>query len=228
MTLFVAAAREGADAVRNNWRAFAIIVIAAWVTAGLFYLLPGLQAVAEAAARFKTSGGLAFAAVSTAIACVTIPEIGKCLMKQPPTPLRDYPFLFMFWAGIGIMVDLFYSYLAQTVGGGTSPPIVATKVLWDQAIFSPLITMPYGVFLFAFKEGGYRLSGVPKVLSGGVGWRRWLATTVTCWGFWIPTVTAIYALPGDVKFLMFLAMEGTWGVLLVHILSRADVSSGHN
>ena len=228
MTLFLAAAREGADAVRQNWRAFLVIVAAAWALAALFYLVPGLQAGAEALARHKTQGGIVFAAISTAVACISIPEIGKRIMRQPPTPLADYPFLFLFWAGIGIMVDVFYAYLGRTIGVGTSPGVVVQKVLCDQFLFSPFITMPYGVILFGFKEAGYRFSKLPLILGGGVGWRRWLATTVTCWGFWIPTVTAVYALPGDVKFLMFLAMEGTWGVLLVHILSRAEEISGHN
>ena len=228
MNRFAAAAREGADAVRNNWRAFVIIVGAAWILAALFYVVPGLQFAAEAAARYKTNGGLFFSAVSTAIACIAIPEIGKRIMRQPPTPLVDYPFLIVFWSIIGVVVDLFYAYLGRVVGVGTTPGVVVTKVLYDQFVFSPFVTMPYGVVMFGFKEAGYRLHRLPLVLGAGVGWRRWLATTVTCWAFWIPTVTAVYALPGDVKFLMFLAMEGTWGVLLVHILSHAEENSGHN
>jgi hypothetical protein len=47
--------------------------------------------------------------------------------------------------------------------------------------------------------------------------QRYMALLITCWGFWGPVLAAVYSMPSNLQFVMFLCAQGVWSLLLVTV-----------
>lgn len=212
-----AAVRASWAAVVQNWRPFVLIQGLAIALVVAYYLVPSFQGLADAASRYKVEGGLVFSGLSTAFAGLAIPEIAKRLTLKVKTPANHMAFQVVFFAIIGIAIDLFYRLLAATVGPGHDARTVIEKVLIDQLVFSPLLSIPYSTGAFLWEEHEFSLARTGAAIRGGEFGRRYASVMVSCWAFWFPVLAAVYAMPPNLQFLLFLFAQGAWSLLLVHL-----------
>src|SRR5690349_1451164 len=104
----------GWNAVILNWRAFVAIQVVCVLMVVAYYALPSVQSACAVLARWKEEGGIAFAALSVAIAAVIIPEIVRRATRTPrdkPLTFGDVLFQFLYFAGLGIAIDILYKGL---------------------------------------------------------------------------------------------------------------------
>jgi hypothetical protein len=206
-------------AVVKNWRPFLLIQTAAVVLVAAYYLLPGAANATQWLADIKVRGGLLFAAVATALAGGALPELAKRLTKSGNRGLKasDVAFQLAFFGFLGITIDLLYRGLAVLFGAAATPAIVFKKVLFDQFVYSPFISMILGTTLFLWKDAGFSAKQTAAAFHDGTWASRYISLLLLCWAFWIPMLACVYAMPTNLQFILFLCADGAWGLLLLSI-----------
>jgi len=212
----------GFRAVRANIKPFLVIQALAVVLLVTYYASPGFQSFGETLSGVKERWGLAFAGLTTAFAGFALPGVVKKATGMPAAKdARDVCFQIGFFILIGIFVDVLYRGLSVVFGTGTDIGTVATKVVVDQLVFSPLVSIPFSTTAFAWQESGYSVPRLSQVLRGGGFGRRYGPLLATCWAYWIPILCVVYALPSGLQFWMFLCAQGAWSLLLIHLGTRS-------
>ena len=211
--------RPGVDAVREGLRPFLLIQCCAVAAVLAFYFWPAFQGAADQLRRVKDAGGLAFSGLATACAGVVLPEIARRVTLGTKSQARHLVFQAAVFAVIGITVDLLYRLLAVLIGNEPSPSVVIRKVLIDQFVYSPSISILISTVAFLWEAEGFSLRKTREALAHGGFLQRYLPILITCWCFWIPVNAATYSLPTRVQFILFLCAQGAWSLLLVHIAS---------
>ena len=216
-----AAAARGVEAVRHNARPFLLIQTVAFAAVAAYYFLPGAPAAVAGVARLKREGGLPLSALSNALAGAVLPEIARVATGRKRTGGAEMGFQLLFFAALGVYVDLLYLALGAVWGNAPDVPTVGKKLLFDQLVSSPLVTIPFSTFAFVWKDGGFSLDRTWNRFRAEGGFLvRYLPTLVTCWGFWGPVLVAVYAMPGDLQFPLFLFAQASWTLLLLHLNER--------
>jgi hypothetical protein len=186
----------------------------------LYYAAPPFRSAVDGLQPFVSKGGLPFAALATAASGAILPECARLVTRRPLTPRVKLLFQCVFFAILGISVDLLYILLARLLGSSHSFPTVAAKVLVDQFLYSPTCSMVLSVLAFSWEANRFSLEGTRRALRKGGFGRLYFPLLVTCWCFWIPVLAAVYALPTRLQFLLFLCANGAWSLLLVVIASE--------
>ncbi len=209
-------------AIRRNWKPFVLIQIAAVAVVFAYYLAPGFRDFAESIGRVKAQGGLVFAALSTAFAGALLPELAKRIFAKEGRQfdVADFGFQVCLFGFLGVTVDLLYRWLGTVLGTSASVVVVVEKVVFDQLVYSPLISMSLCSFLFLWKDSGFHLAKTMRLARDGTLSRRYAGNMVACWFFWIPALTAIYAMPVPLQFCLYLCVEAAWALLLLSMAGR--------
>ena len=209
-------------AVRSHWRPFVFIQLGAIAVASGYYLSPGFQAWTVQIAQIKANGGLPFAALSTAFAAAVLPELAKRLFAREKRTMdwADFGFQACLFAFLGITVDLLYRWLGIWLGNSPSVTVVAKKLAVDQILYSPLLSMPLCTLMFLWKDTGFSASRTKVLLQDGSFAKRYVGNMIACWLFWIPVLTAIYAMPQTLQFCLYLCVEAAWALLLLSMAGR--------
>ncbi len=221
MSQFSSAAARGVEAVRHNAKPFLLVQGIAVLLAVGYYTFPGAPAAMSSVAQIKRDGGLPLSALATAIAGAIFPEIARISTGRKRTGGWELSFQLLFFGAIGILIDLTYQLLGQIFGNDPSVATVAKKLLADQLLFAPLVSIPFSTAAFAWKDSGFSFGRTANSFRAHGGFlAKCLPTLVTCWGFWAPVLIAVYAMPGDLQFPLFLAAQTAWSLLLLHLNDR--------
>lgn len=216
------AVEPGLQAVRANLRPFLLIQACAIALLAAYYASPGFQRAGEPLIRFKELAGLAFSAASTMFAGYVLPWLAKrAVGVSTRDDVREIALQCSLFALLGSIIDLWYRGLAVVIGAGTGPGIVAIKVLADQFVFSPLVSIPISTAMFGWRDAGFSLGRTRALFGGGEFARRYWPLLVTCWCFWLPILCVVFALPVGLQFWMFLCAQAAWSLLLVHVNRRS-------
>lgn len=215
----------GISAVRNNLRPFLLIQVCLIAGAISYYQLPAVQAFAENLAKTKVQSGLLGAALANIFASIVIPQTAQALSRAPLLARRDVPFQILFFGSIGMIIDLLYQVLDRIFGKDPNLVTLIQKVCADMFVSSPLLTIPFSAAMFAFHERGYSLSRTRTAFRNGGFQAIYLPMLVTCWAFWLPAVSAIYAMPNPaLQFLLYLFAEAGWSLIIVH-MARSEAAA---
>lgn len=188
-----------------------------------YYLVPATAGFFADLARWQSSGGLPFTAVTTALCGGLLPFL---LLRGHRDTRGNHPwphlvFFMLFWAWKGCEVDLWYRGLTWLYGNGHDPSTIVRKVLSDQFGFNPFYAAPVGNLCFAWKDAGFRWRPVAADLQAGRWYaRRVLPVLMAVWFLWIPVVCCVYALPLPLQMPLFNVVLCFWSMLFAHILSR--------
>ncbi len=216
----------GWEAVRANSRPILIIQSLALLLLVAYYASPALQVIGADLGRRKEAWGLAFPMATAAFAGFVLPAIAKRVagLRVAEGP-GDAVFQVLFFGTVGCIVDVWYRVQTHWFGPGTDPLTVATKVLVDQFGFSVLISIPLTTTLFGWREAGFSVARARSIFADG-GWlKRYGPTLASCWGYWLPILSIVYALPGPLQFWMFLCAQAAWSILIVAMGARSREAS---
>ena len=163
-----------------------------------YYFLPAAHGLFDRLALWRTAGGYAFSALSTALCGGVLPFL---YLRFNPATRDAYPwphlvFFALFWFWKGAETDLWYRTLAWLYGHGTGAGTIARKVVTDQFGYNLLYAAPFGSLCFAWKDAGFRRAPVAADLRAGRWYyRRVFPVLLAVWALWIPVVCCVYALP---------------------------------
>ncbi len=211
------------QAVRTYWPAILLIQSLALCVVLSYYKLAGAAAFFGKIAEWKTGGGLLFAASSTIVSGGIIPEVLKRFFRPQGVPAPNRGELihqFMMWAWLGILVDRFYWLQGQVFGMGNDIATLLSKVLADQFIFTPFVSLPLIVSWFLLYESKYHpgrwIAGLsPKRITS-----RILPLWATCLSFWPIMLLTVFSLPSELQFPLFLFGNSAYSILMIFIARR--------
>lgn len=215
-----ALAAPGLAAVRESFRPFLLIQACAVLAACAYYLWPAFQGLSDRLQHVKSLGGLPFTALSSAFAGAVLPEFARLATRRERTEGSRLVFQLVFFAWLGVTVDLLYRLMALLFGTKVSVPVVLEKVAVDQFVFAPCVSVMFSTLLFAWEGERFSFSRTAGALSKGGFAKRYFPLLVTCWAFWIPVLLAVYALPLNLQYMLFLFTQAAWSLLLVHIAGK--------
>lgn len=216
----------GVASVRENYRQVLLMQAAAAAIVFWYYRSPSLQIGAEQIARAKQLGGLPMAFAAGAVAGGLLPELAKLLTGKlrrfDRAWLGDTAFNGFLYGWIGVFVDLLYAALARLFGADNDPITILKKLAVDMGLFTTLVSIPFGVYLFALRAAGWN----PARMARGLGRHSYrdkvLPAMIPSWAFWIPMLCAVYALPTALQFPFAIVAEASWSLLFVFIARRQN------
>lgn len=192
-------------------QAFALVLVLAY-----FWHAPTHAALNRLSA-WRSEVGLIFAIVSTGLFGGLLPF----LYLKTTTGRYTWPqgaLITAFWAYKGFEIDLWYRILAHVVGEGHSPSIIATKTVFDQLVYCPLIAIPLTAIAYLYAETHFNARAVLADLRAP-GWyvRRVLPILISNLAVWIPAVCLIYALPTPLQLPLQNIVLCFFTLLLAHL-----------
>lgn len=207
-------------ALQQYWPAFIGLQIFAGLLAVGYYAGGPVRTAAHWLLDWKVAGGLWFVIAANIFSGVVLPETLKLWLRAPgrkaPT-LRDLLHLSGLMAVFGVAVNEFYRWQGAWFDDFSGVTAVALKILVDQFVYALFFALPVVVVWFAWKEYGYSLAKTWTALTPREFLRRLVPLYVPNVIFWVPALIALYALPTELQFLLFVFINGAWCLLMVFI-----------
>lgn len=220
---------KGASPVHEAWAAvravrapFIAIQLSMLATGAAYALSPGFRGSLEGLAAFRERGGPLFASGGMIVAGLVVPELARKLsgLRSEITSWRVLLLYIAFFGALGAIVAGLYDAMTGVLGDAQDLPGIATRLVFDQAVFSPLLSMPLATFVFSWRDADFRLAGVAQEARSGDLKQRYARLLVTCWLFWIPVLIAVYAVPLLLQFPLALIAEAAWSLLMLALERR--------
>lgn len=217
----------GLRALRTAWKPILLIQsILVFVVVG-YYFAPAVGRFLESVAEFKNQTGIWFALGVGFFSGGVLPELARAATGQVKNLdrefARDTVYTGFVYAVIAVCVWVLYAILESLFGPTTSYLVLAKKVLVDQLIFSPFVSIPVAFHLFGWREVGFKASYFKNVFI----WEFYKTNVgpplVMCWAFWGPTVTCIYLFPINLQFVISAFCQGVWSLIFV-LMVRAKLA----
>ena len=194
----------------------------------LYYTLPSLQSLPDQLDNIRrTVTPKIFVVVSIWFVSIVVPEIAKRATRQKVEPItwQDVVLRMVYFAIVGIAVDALYNWMDAAYGAskgehGLNLGPVVKKVLTDQFLFSPLVSMPLAAITFLYKDKDFSFSETGKALRAGEFWRRFFPLLMTCWMYFGPVTIAMYSLPLGLVFPVAMTANAAWGIIVVAVASH--------
>lgn len=216
--------RPGVEALRQHWRPFVLIQVAALAALLCFFYLPVVNVQVTRLAEWNQARGWVSAAIASALAGGLLPEFAKLATRIDPKPLsrrlRDTAFTMAFFLVNGSCVYFFYRLQAELFGAVADVPTTVKKVAFDQFVFTPFFSLPMSLAAFTWLKHDFRPTPTLFDLHWSAMLRRLPTIILPAWAFWIPMTAMIYSLPGAIQFVLFSFALGAWSLLLVFITTH--------
>lgn len=180
-----------------------------------YYFYPPTRQWLDHLAEIKGRWGYGYAAVNAIIAGAVIPELLRIVVFQKGavrrTNFSNLLFTVPFWCFMGVAVDFFYRCQAGWFGDDATFAVVVKKVLVDQFLYNPLFAAPLTVWLYDWKNRGYRFQAA---FFTPAYYRDFIVPALfATWGVWIPIVTILYSLPSLLQIPLFGLALTLWVML---------------
>ncbi len=189
-----------------------------------YYSFPAMQQCLAVLAEWKRNGGLLFSAFAAAMAGGVLPEILAIVIFQrgrvTPQNWKNIVFNMCLWGFEGMIVDLFYQLQGRLFGTGVDFWTIVKKAMVDQFVYTPILATPLSLGAYEWKNQGYALKGMSRVLTADYYKNKAVPTLVANWGVWIPLVAVIYSMPPLLQFPLFTLGLTFWVMLLTYITSQ--------
>ncbi len=213
-------------ALRTCWPVFLILQACAGLLVVGYYTVGPIRETAHWMLGWKESGGLLFVAAATVFSGAVFPEGLKALLRPRgyrPLDAVGWLHLGALMALLGIAVDAFYRLQGHWFGEADGATVVVLKMLVDQLVYAPFFALPVVLVWFEWKENGYDLRSTAASVRPSLFRHRLPRLYLPNLLFWVPSLVALYALPGDLQFLLFIFINAAWCLLMVLIASEVSV-----
>ena len=172
-------------------------------------------------AAMKERWGYLFSFLLGAIAGGVLPELLLVGLTQQwrvrKKNLNNALFHILLWGGESVIVDAFYRVQGHLFGTEADFFTVAIKVFVDQFIYCVIFAMPFSVFIYEWRNQGYRFAGLSRVLTPRFYAQKVFPSLVANWGVWIPLVSVIYSMPSQLQIPLFGLALTFWVILFAWI-----------
>lgn len=216
------AARPGVAALRSHWAPFVFIQACAILLVLAYYRLEPVREWADQVAHAKAVFGLLFSALGGFIAGGIVPEIAKFATGKVKEQnwLGETVFNGCLYTFIAVQVDLFYRFQSWLFGDRVDIQTVFVKTAVDMAIYAPFLCIPSAILVCEWRALGWRAKGLGPCFSRSWYRERVFPALIPAWAFWIPYLSALYALPPNLQMPFALLGEAAWSLIFIFIATN--------
>ena len=195
----------------------------------LYLCHEGSQAFFRLVGESRQELGPVFAMVAYTFSGALLPELMRIFLFQrarvTAENIKSVLTMAPIWIFMGSVVDVFYTMQNHWFSFESGFTTVATKVLVDQLLYSPLFATPMITAYFTLRAGGFR-----KVVFASVFRCRSFAETLlpvqlASWMIWFPGVTFVYIMPPALQ-IPFAVLVHTFWVLILSTISERGRGDG--
>jgi len=219
-----AALRPGFLAVKKYYRAFLVFQAIGIALYFAYFQFPAVKVVVDAFSSWQEAGGLLLSAFLTALAGTILPESARTLVGPDRSwdlvRLKKMGWNFVFFAVVGLQVDLFYQVLGWLFGSGPAWSIILPKLAVDFLAYVPLVAIPTSVSYFLWLELHWSPRQIWKAWSWSLYRDRGLPLLIPDYFYWGPLLLFLYSLPLNLQFPYFLLIFSGWSLAFVFIGSH--------
>lgn len=187
-----------------------------------YYYYPPIKTVCAEIARWKSEREILFSIIAGAISGGIIPEIAKIATGRFGSfslqKLGEILYLIFVFGAFGILVNYLYHFQTFAFGSGIDLMTVALKVFVDQFIANPVIATPFILILCLWKEKNFSLQETLQAWNWHLYAERVVPILIPSWFYWVPMVSCIYALPGDLQVPFWGCVVSAWNIILIFII----------
>ena len=193
----------------------------------LYLFHDGSRAFFRLVGESRQELGVVFAMVSYTFSGALLPEIMRALLFQrgrvDAGNLQRFVTLAPLWIFMATAVDHFYTAQNEWFGFGNGFSTVATKVLVDQLLYSPLFATPVIAGYFAIRAGGFQKAAIASVFRLQFLTETLLPVQLASWMIWFPGVTFVYIMPPPLQIPFAVLVHTFWVLILTTISERNKI-----
>jgi hypothetical protein len=215
----------GIKAVKDNWRPIVLIQVCFLIFVILYYTVPSIQGLPDKIDGFKRSvGAIPFVLGVIWFVSIVVPEIAKRITGQKVEPIgwKDLVLRMVYFASIGISINWLYDWMNVFIGSDVKIGTVMKKILVDQLIYSPLISMPLATLTFLYRDTKFSTAKSTEKLKQGEFPKRYFPLLMTCFMYFGPVTIAMYSLPLGLTFPVAMTAQAAWGIIVVAVGSHKE------
>ena len=168
-------------------------------------------------AHVKQEAGYAFSFFSYAVAGGVLPELLRIAFFQSGKATRRNLWLLLtaapFWGGLGVLIDVLYRLQAVWFGDGHDWLTLLRKLLVDQFLFSPFLSVPLIVGWFFLRDERFRPSALGKIFHADFIFDKVFPVVVASWCVWVPGVLLVYSMPPLLQIPVAVFIQVFWVLL---------------
>jgi len=223
MKRFLEAARGGWQSARANLIPGLMIISVAALMVAAYYAFASVREALLGLQAVRQSWGVWFSILTSAIGAGLIPglyliAVGKA--RHDGRGLLDLAFTSLVWATTMVLVDYFYAFQNWFWGSGVTLTVLLGKMLLDQFVFTPILSIPYLSLGMRLRDLNYDFSALGRALRDGWIIKVIIPTLVACWLTWIPGTLVVYALPFSLQIPMMVLIQCFFALEVAYVSSK--------
>ena len=218
------------EAARNGWlgakenlvQGLVIIFFAALLVAA-YYTFSSVRDALVGLQFFRTSWGLGFSMLTSAIGVGLIPglylmAVGKS--RHDGRGFLDLLFTSLVWATNMIWVDNFYNFQDWFWGPSSTFGIVISKMLLDQFVFTAFLSIHHVGIGFRLRDLNYDFKALWRALKDDWIIKVTIPMLVNCWLTWIPGTLVVYSLPLPLQIPLMVLIQFFFALEMAFVSSK--------
>lgn len=225
--MFGSSVRIGIMAAKQSFRPAVAVWLVMGCIAATYYLLPQSHFIFAQLTKLQSATGVWFASIGMGLCVGILVEIVRVITSAKRRWSRENTvnalFNFCVFGLMGFTHHYRYDFQNEVFGAGNSLRELASKVAFDQFIWTVLIANPYQAVCFLWKNNGFSLEKVrARMLPFRTFWgTQMLPVLISNWAFWIPMAFIVYAFPPELQLPLSILAVTTW-VMLLSILTSMN------
>lgn len=225
--MFGSSVRVGVLAARRTfYPAIAVwSLIAALSTC--YYIIPASHGLFDFMVSAQKAMGVWFPSLGMGLSVGILVELVKVAFAKPRRWTRENTvnviFNFVVFGLMGFTHHYRYAFQNEAFGSGNSFREVASKVAFDQFIWTVLVANPYQAVCYLWKNHGFSSRAVMRQMRPfRTFWgTQMLPVLITNWAFWIPMGFIIYHFPAKLQLPVSILAVTSW-VMLLSVLTSIN------
>lgn len=225
MKRILEAAQQGWQGAKANLvPALAIIFLAALLVIS-YYSFESVRVALTGLQELRTSWGLGFTMLSSALGAGVIPGLflmatGKA--RRDARGFMDILFTSLVWATNMIWVHYFYAFQDSFWGSGVTFKIIISKMLLDQFVFTPFLSIQHAAIGFRFRDLNYDFKMLLRAFRDDWTIKVIIPMLVNCWLTWIPGTMIVYSMPLALQIPLVVLIQLFFALEMAFISSKMD------
>lgn len=226
--MFGSSLRIGLSAARNTLRpAMAVWLLMLGIVIS-YYAIPASHSVFGLLVTVQEKMGVWFPSIGMGLSVGILVELVKVGLSKPRRWTRENTvnalFNFAVFGLMGVTHHYRFAFQNDVFGAGNSFGELASKVAFDQFVWTVLIANPYQAICYLWKNHGFRWQPVAgQMRPFRTFWgTQMLPVLISNWAFWIPMGFLVYFFPATLQIPVSILAVTTWVMLLSVLTSMSQ------
>lgn len=211
------------SALKQNFLPGMVLQVFALSILLIYFFLPESRPVFAWFGDQKQTYGYAYSFFATALFGGLIPFLFLLKTRRLDASRNVWGllcFYVLFWGIKGMEVDFIYRLQGGWFGYANDFSTIATKVAIDQFIYSALWAAPSITLIYLWVENNYSLRRARNALTPTFFGVTIPTVILSNWLVWIPAVSIVYAMPGELQIPLFNLVLCFWVLMLAVLNAR--------